>query len=66
MLSFGWSTHVRQLTNPTLPFLKNYLKFKKKHKKKMKFDHTTKWYLHKPESVQENVTNNNNNNNNNN
>ena len=24
--------------------------------KKMKFDHTTKWYMHKPESIQENET----------
>ena len=24
--------------------------------KKLKFDHTTKWYMHKPESVQDNET----------
>ena len=24
--------------------------------KKLKFDHTTKWYMHKPESVRENET----------
>ena len=24
--------------------------------KKLKFDHTTKWFMHKPESIQENET----------